>query len=168
MRESQKYLQFFKQNSLIILGPAVAFGVVAFLYVSSLPVVSEQTEVWELPYTTDNIQTQVVMTDQAIGVMRSLTLKKELGLSDETEVILFKPSPLLISFTTKGSNLSQQAKDLEILTTYSQEKYAATQVGSRITTQTKMNQWVYVAASVAVGGLLGVLISLIKIYFQKY
>lgn len=168
MKESRKYLHFFQQNFLLIVVPALSLAVGSYLYTTSLPTIYEQTELWQLPYTTDNIHTQVALTDQAIGVLRAETLHQQLGLSENTEVVVFKPSPLSISTTTKGTNPEMLAKDLETLKQYGQQQYQATQVGQRITTQTFSNHWLYVAGGLGIGVILGILLSLIKTYFSEY
>lgn len=109
MRESRLYINFFRRNFLIILLPLLFSLSLGFYYSSQIPKSIIAGQLYEMPYRAENINIQVILTDEAVSLARES--EGILGLGKEFEVRAYKTGPLSFYVSLKSAETAEELKE---------------------------------------------------------
>lgn len=164
MKESIQFINFFKKNSLYLLIPAILVGICAFSYSLTLPSKYLVSQSLEFNYQLDDVNTKVVLADQAVARLRALARLEE----GDIEIYVFKPGPLLIQIDVKSS---QQGLSMQTNKKYVNEvesTYQVKKVGNAYENVSDVAYPKYLLGGIILGFSLGLLIALVKNYLHNY
>lgn len=167
-RESQIYLDFFSQNKWLIFIPTFSLAGTLFYYQLRQPATIHKSILFEASYECSNAKEQEVAVGEMIAKLRSAHLQKQLEVDKDSQVVIYKSGPLLLSVDMGNKNPQQVNLDLIKIKNYLQENFALKEVGEVIASTQKTSEVLFGLIGGAMGFLMGILISLIKTYFQKY
>lgn len=160
--ESQVYLNFFSKNWLRIALPGVLLPALTYLSLASEPAKFSRSFSLETGQGSPSLE-RVVLADQLVSTLRSEGVKQELRLDDKS--IVYKSGPYLVSIELIGSN------DLEAsqkILTFSQENFKAIRVGSEVTSLKSPKLFLPLTVATGAGILLGIILSLIRLYLKNF
>ncbi len=167
MRESRRYLKFFTSNGLLITVPAVLLSAGAFYYQNQQPAVEYRSILFEMPYTESNVQSQIQLTDQAISLLREKNIQQQVGATGST-ILVYKTGPLAVKIESSSNNADVNKTNLDKLSNYLQQQFPVTQKGVIVSESRKSSPFLFAAIGTTVGLGLGILLSLIKVYFSLF
>ncbi len=168
VRESRKYLIFFKSNSLIFSLFVVFFGAAGFYYQMQKPPVFTVVRSVELNYSQDRVQDFIALADEAVASARTAGLQRDLQVSSQTKAVIYKISPLAINIETSSINEAQVKEDNQKIFSYLNSRFPVKSLGREVATLRLPNIWAGLFFGVSAGFLLGLIISLIKTYLEEY
>lgn len=166
-KESRIYLDFLRTNLPLLLLPTLLCGALAGYYQNQKPAVEHLNVLMEMKYNQGNVLSQIQLTDQAVSLLREANIQKQLGIG-EGKVQVYKPGPLLLTIDISAAGINQLRASLEKLQTYAQLRFPLEQRGEIVQTSQKDSVLIWVAYGAIFGLLLGLLISMIRTYFQYY
>src|SRR5688572_3649811 len=107
MRESRLFLNFFK-NNILILVIAVIIGLGSgYLWNSQKPTIYTHHTLLELNYPDYKMEDRIILADEIVVKLRSENLERTLGLNPNQTTKIFKPAPyaIKVEVTSKENNL---------------------------------------------------------------
>lgn len=168
MKESRLYLKFFKDNLLIILLPALLLGVVSLFYQLSKPEDYKATRLFEVIYNLENVSEKIALTDQAVAMTRSLNLTRALDVGDNTQVVVFKPSPLSIQIEARSVGEAESVEAVNKLSIFLSQNYHVKELGQAMVLKEDKSLSFPTLLGFFAGMLAGLIFSLIRAYFKNY
>lgn len=166
-KESQLYLHFFKTNFPLLLLPALLCGAFAGYYQLQRPAVEHLNVLLEMSYSQDNIQTQIQLTDQAVSLLREINIKKQLKVGEAT-IQIYKPGPLLLKIDVSSAQSTKLKESLSLIQSFAQSNFPLHQQGELAQSFQKTAVWIWAVGGLSFGLILGLLFSLVRVYFLNY
>ncbi len=167
-KESQLYLQFFKQNKMTLLAPIILGASLGFVYSQNLPVRYQHSVLLEMEYSSTDIPQKSLLTDEAVTLLRSVHITEELSIEKSPLVRIYKPGPVSLVIETVDSNLPRGLKNNEVLSKYAVEHFPVHQKGTLVKTVVNRPLFLFTIVAAGIGALLGILISLLKTYLRNF
>lgn len=168
VKESKIYLGFFWRFKTTILVPAVFLAAGLYFYQLYQPATRHQSVLLEMGYEPDEINKAVTLTDEAVSLLRTRHVHKELSLLGIDKVAVFKSGPMVLNIDVSGADSDALNKQLNRLSEFAKSKFPLKQVGAQISYDEKTSEIYFLAAGLSIGFFTGILISLLKIYFKTY
>lgn len=168
MKESQVYLNFFKTNFRTILISTHLITAASLFYYSTIPSTYVASRIYEFPYNGQNLSQQIALSDTAVTLTRSLNIQQQLNLDNGVELKVTKIAPVVIKTDVESTNPQLVTPNMEKISSFLVPKYSLTVSGVDTQFEHQPNPWLFILVGLGVGFSLGILISLIRIYFKKY
>lgn len=168
MKESRLFLNYFKQNTVLILIPTLIVATAFYYFQWRQPYINLKSKLYILEYDQNNIEKAALLTDSFVSIIRSSHLKEEIGINKQSKVIAYKTGSLTIDITLANLDENQAAKDSTILESYIVKKYPINRIGHEVAYAKKTTEWILAIIGLGIGFILGNILSLIKIYLSKY
>lgn len=166
-KESAIYISFFKKNWLIIILPALLLAVLSIPIYYDLPVIYNQNQVFEILHTESNLSQRLILVDGAITLTRVSYIQNNLGLSQDTKLAIYKNGPFLVNLDISGINSSRVYQDSQKVMVFLLSKYPLELIGESQTIGREYPLGIIGLFSIGFGLAIGMIISLIKTYFEK-
>lgn len=167
-KESRIYLNFFRQNILILLSLASLGGLIGFYYQSQLPLKTESQNDLEIEYDQNNLNQRITLTDEAVSLVRSQVLQNHLKLNPDNQIVVFKPGPLLIEIDVIGSDYQSVTSDQMSIDAYLKSYFPSHQITNSLVKSLPKSPILSTMLGLFLGGVIGLLIALVKFYFTNY
>lgn len=166
MRESRLYLNFLKNNLLVLIVLSVTGASIGWFYQLRQPTNIERSSLWEMNYNQTNVVDRIALADQAVTLMRSAQLSNKLQI--EADLTAFKPGPLALTLTASSISLDQSQVALGRAEEYLKSHYPVSEVGQATTVTKPPNLMLGLSFGLMVGLTVGLIISLARAYFSYY
>lgn len=168
MKESNLYLIFFKSNLVLITVCALVLSFVGYFYQTRKPTVYTENLFLQMAYSEGDINQKIALADQAVTLGRSENIKKDLGVSANTEINLFKPGPLAIQVSASSIDRSTLDSDLSTVFYFLKNNFPLAEMGQRVYFQSSANKALGILIGFVIGTTLGIWVSLVKTYLKNY
>ncbi len=167
-RESRLYLDFLKQN-LIILAVPILFGAgLGLVYSQNLYSLYHSSLLLEMDYTETSLRDRGLLTDQATAILRSAQIQDQLNLTKNNKLTIYKSGPVAISVESQGPDPIETHADLDGIKAYATQSYPLHSVGEIITSIKPKKIWLLVLIGGTIGGVIGLTWALIKTYLKHF
>lgn len=165
MKESALYLQFLQRNLILFfLSLLVTLIISTYLYASE-PTYHRISQTYKLTYNLENIDSVLALTDQAVTELRAQRFAEAFN---GASVNIYKSSPFNISIeSTSGDRDTSYAlliKEIE----YLRQNFEAQELTRPEITIVEPSLFRYMMSGVIIGGLIGLIASLIREYLRNY
>lgn len=167
-KESAIYTSFFKKNWLIIILQALLLAVLSIPIYYNLPVIYNQNQVFEILHTESNLSQRLVLVDGAVALTRVSYIQNNLGISQDTKLAIYKNGPLLVNLDISGVNSSRVYQDSQKVMVFLLSKYPLELIGESQTIGREYPLGTIGLLSTVFGLAIGIIISLIRTYFEKF
>lgn len=167
MKESKLFLNFFKENILLLVLPAMFFGVAGYFYQQSKPSTYKIGQLFEANYSILEVPAKVALMDEAVTLIRSSNLQAELGIKN-AKVAVFKPGPLAIKIEAESQDREVLKSNLNKAEGYLVKNFDVKRVGIIDEQEIKPNLFLGGLAGLSAGFLLGFVVALTISYFKKF
>lgn len=167
MTESKSYLNFFKENILIIFLPALFILALSYYYQETKPEIYIIRRLTEIPYQDNQIDQAITLVDQAVTIARSDNLQSDLNITNG-QVKLFKPGPLAVNIESFSQSLPTAKSNLDKITSYLQAKYQLKIIGQDNISLQKQQPVLLLLFGFFAGLTVGLVVSLAKTYFKYF
>lgn len=168
MKESRLFLNYFKNNIILILIPTLLVAAVFYYFQWRQPYINLKSRLYILEHDQNNIEKAAALTDNFVSIIRNAHLKQEIGINKQSKVIAYKSGPLIIDITLANLDENQVGIDSAILESYIIKKYPINRIGHEISYTKKTSEWILGVTGLGIGFILGNILSLVKIYLSKY
>ncbi len=168
MRESRVFINFFKNNLKTIFIIGAVLSLLAAFLAESVPDRWKVVSLYQFEYTDENINQRVIVTDQAVTLLRSSQLQEELKIPQNVKATIYKSGPLAISMTTESSTKEAAQFAISSYNRYIEANFPVRVVGSGNLELVSRNTLIAAAIGFIVGALLGVFVSLVKLYLKNF
>lgn len=167
MKESALYISFFKKNFLLIIIPALLLPAVLLISKSEELKTFTESRLYEIKNPNGNSLFEAdPLADQAVKVLRSGSLQKDLNL--HSKVTVYKYAPAVISLGVSSKDQSEAKEDLQALGKYMSGKYQISQIGADVSKGEVVNSFYAVIFFFTAGAIGGLIVSLIFSYFKNF
>jgi hypothetical protein len=166
MKESKLYINFFKKNLLLILIPTLTLPLFVHYGTGYYTKLVSIERILEVKSSTNNTGEGNALADQAVKLLRSENIYKQLNLSSEISV--YKYAPAILKLEVSGQSSDQVKKDLSLINELLNSRYTISPLGEDIEDGYHVGAYVFPLLSIGTGFLLGVVLSLIKEYFKFF
>ena len=165
--ESKVYQKFFLRNKYHLVCPSLLFVLIgAYLYFIQKPLY-QVSELWQIDNSSD-MESQVVLADEAVSVLRNNLIQSKLGLNNHSKSNVFKISPFSISVNVSNPSNLQAELDLEKVSTYLTNNYPSQKLVEKQVMERKTSPWLFIGIGFLAGISLGLLTSLVRTYLRNY
>lgn len=161
MKESAIFINYFKNNTVIILIPTFIVAAALYYFQWRQPYINFKSRLY-------SIEKAALLTDNFVSIIRDAHLKEEIGINKDSKVIAYKSGPLTVDITLVNLDENQAAKDSAILESYIVKKYPINRVGHELSYAKKTTEWILAIIGLGIGFIFGNILSLTKIYLSKY
>lgn len=165
MKESQLYIVFIQKNLIWLLAPTLLVLIISIYFYAQVPTRTRITQTFKMSYKLENIDSLLALTDQIVAEMRA---QKFANLYPESSVSIYKSAPLNISIESTSLNRDTSyallLKESEYLRQNSQVEELTTPEISSI----EPSLLKYLLSGLIIGGLIGLIASLIREYLKNY
>lgn len=170
IKELRVYLNFFKNNWLIIFLPTIILSTVTLFAVNRyFPKSYHKNFLLEMEYQPSNITLKSTITDEAIQAMRSQQIQKDLEISDGVRLNLLKIGPVLVLVDVSTSNNRLRLDpELEKVEAFAFKHFSFKQIGKRVEYESADNKNLLIIVGALISFALGITAALIKTYFKNY
>lgn len=169
-KESRIYLRFFKENAWFIIAPGVFFIAITLILASFyFPRSYHQDLLLEIRYTQEDIKQKVLLTDEAVQLIRSYQIQQQLGINPQTTVRVYKSGPLLINIdlaTTKNPQVLE--KESALVKGYLFDRFQIAQIGEIRAYDYSEGKGIFTLGGILSAFSIGIITALVKTYFSKY
>lgn len=165
MKESQLYLEFLKRNWLFFLGPIIVSLIVAVYLYAQEPSVIKISQTFKMQYNLENIDTILALADQAVAELRSQRFG---DLFANSSVSIYKSSPLSVSVEATSLNRDTSYNLLLKEVEYLRQNFLVAELTSPEISQIEPNLFKYLISGLIIGGLIGLVTSLVREYLKNY
>lgn len=158
-------MQFVKRNSVSLLLPIILGVFISVISYAQVPTKIRITQEYKLTFNLENIDTVLALTDQAVAELRAQRFSE---VFPDSTVSIYKSAPADI--VIEGTSLTREnsygllLKEAEFL----RQNFPSQELNSPQISQIEPNLFKYLVSGLIVGGLAGLLISLIREYFRNY
>lgn len=168
MKESQLYINFFKQNRFTILTPIVISLLSALIYILVQPTLYQATTLFEISNSKMSVSDMQVNVNQAVENLRSEVIQNALKLQDLSSVDVYKNGDLAVAVDISSMNKSAIRQDEQQVSQYITQKFDLQQSGDWVMHSTKKDGLLIFLIALFVGVSIGISISLIRSYLRNY
>lgn len=165
MNESKLYINFIKRNLLFLLLPVILVLLISVYFYAQVPSKVKISQIFKMEYNLENIDTMLALTDQAVGELRS---QKFADVFDNSSVLIYKSSPLNVSIDAITSSRDTSYALLLKETEYLRQNFTVSELTSPEISQLEPSLFKYSISGLIVGGLIGLIISLVREYLKNY
>jgi hypothetical protein len=166
MRESKLYINFFKKNLLLILIPTVTLPLFVYFGTSDDTKLVSVERLIEIKSSPKNITEENALADQAVKLLRSENIYKQLKLNSKISV--YKYAPAILKLEVSGQTQDQIRMDLNVLNELLSSRYIVSSLGKDIEGGSHVGAYIFPLLSVGGGFLIGIALSLTKEYFKSF
>lgn len=165
MKESEAYINFLKRNwALFLLPLLVSFAFAIYLY-AQVPTQVKISQIFKMNYDLQNIDTILALTDQAVSELR---LQKFSDVFSDSSAVIYKSAPLNISIEAvsrqRDNSYALLLKEVE----YLRQNFQVQDLTSPEISLIEPSLFKYLISALIAGGLIGLIISLIREYLKNY
>lgn len=167
MRESRLYLNFFKNNLLIIMFCGLVFLVIGIYDYLNSKAIYKFTRVVEYKYEYKKADEVGALVDEKVALLRSKNLEKYL-LNDNGKINVYKSGPFSLTYeiiTDSKTNMRSYATNVQ---SYLEPDINARIIHPDLYEKLPNLKIYYIPIYLILGYIFGIFISLIKSYFEKY
>ena len=165
MKESQLYIDFIKRNLIFLLLPVFLVLVISLYLYAQVPSKVKISQTFKMQYNLENIDTILALTDQAVSELRAQRFSDVFG---QSSVSVYKSAPLNISIDATSLNRDTSYALLLKETEYLRQNFQAGELTNPEITQIEPNLFKYLISGLIIGGLIGLIISLIREYLKNF
>lgn len=165
MRESQLYSQFLRRNILLLGVPIIVCLLISVYFYAKVPTYSRISQTFKLNYDFENINTILALNDQAISELRTQRFQDSFS---EASVSIYKSAPLSISIEATTLNRETSYSLLLKETEYLRQNFQVEELTGPSINVIEPNLFKYLISGLIVGGLIGLIIALIREYIKNY
>lgn len=165
MRESELYLNFLKRNLHSFLIPVILVLIIGTFFYVQTPSKTKISQTFRLDYNLQNINIILALTDQAVAELRSQHFE---SVFPDASVSIYKSAPLNVSIEAvspdRGKSFALLLKEAE----YLRQNFSTAELTVPEITTIEPSLLKYVISGLIIGGLIGLIISLIREYLKNY
>jgi len=165
MKESELYINFLKRNWLFFLLPLLISLILSVYFYAQVPTQVKISQTFKMNYNLQNIDTILALTDQAVMQLR---LQKFSDVFSESSVTIFKSAPLNISIEATSKERDNSYNLLLKEVEYLRQNFQVQDLTSPEIALIEPSLFKYLISSLIIGGLIGLIISLIREYLKNY
>lgn len=165
MPESELYINFLKRNFVYFFLPFfIGFVTAVYLY-STEPTKQNISQTYKLLYDSENIEARSLLADQAVSELRA---QKFAEVFEDASVNIYKASPLNISIEVSSSSRETSYALLLKETEYLRQNFEVSELTNPEIAVGEPSWFRYLVSGAIIGGLFGLIISLIREYLRNY
>lgn len=165
MRESKLYLNFLKRNLYYFFIPVILALLTGAFFYTQTPSKTKIYQIFRLDYNLDNINIILALTDQAVEELRSQRF--ELVLLDAS-VSIYKSAPLNITVEAVSPDRERSFALLLKEAEYLKQNFSASELTGPEIIPVEPGLLKYIISGLIIGGLIGLIISLVREYLKNY
>ena len=165
MKESELYINFLKRNWLWFILPLIISLLLSIYFYAQVPSKVKISQTFKMEYELQNIDTILALTDQAVAQLRAQRFS---DLFDDSEALIYKSAPLSINIDAVSSNRNLSYALLVKEVEYLKQNFNVGELTSPQITQVEPNLFKYLISGLIVGGLIGLMLSLVREYLKNY
>lgn len=166
-RESALYISFFKENLLIIL-TAILLGLAgSYIIQSSAPVQYHKKVLMEVIFTEQTLVEKTILADHRVSLLRSSIYQQSINLNPGTAVKVYKPDQLTLAIDIFSSSSDITNLDESKIEKNLSENLAVKKIGAEEYIK-RPSLPLFLSIGFLSGLLSGLVISLFKVYFNKF
>lgn len=169
LRESKAYIQFLRNNLLLIFAPGLLLGLLGYYYQSQKPVVHNQNILLEVVQEDFEPASLTVISDNVVGLVRSANVQKTLMV--EAGAVRIAPGLIrLDAFGTGREIVHQNLQNIkEYVKGYYNDKGIFVEQRGEVINSTKFpNVYLGFFLGFMFGLFVGLIFSLIRTYLRLY
>lgn len=168
MKESQKYLSFFRRNTPFLIVPLLLALIASALVINNYPSRYQIQSLFQIDYDDTNINQKTVIVDQAVSSVRSKNIQLELRIKDGVKVNAVKNAPFSLLLITEGGSRDDVTQSTLFTKDFLNLHYEMVEVGQRVEGLIPPPYFLIVSLAIGIGLIFGLLISLVKEYFKNF
>ena len=165
MKESQLYIDFIKRNLIFLLGPVFVTLLISLYFYAQVPSKVKISQTFKMQYNLENIDTILALTDQAVSELRAQRFSEVFG---QSSVSVYKSAPLNISIDATSLNRDTSYALLLKESEYLRQNFQTGELTNPEITQIEPNLFKYLISGLIIGGLIGLIISLVREYLKNF
>ena len=165
MRESELYIKFLKRNLVFLLASIFLSILISIYFYALVPSQVRISQTFKLKYDLGNIDTVLALADQAVAELRSQRFAEAFSGSS---VSIYKSAPLNVSIDATSLNRDTSYALLLKEIEYLRQNFQVEELTNPEIAQIEPSLFKYLISGLIVGGLIGLVISLIKEYLKNY
>lgn len=165
MKESELYLKFIQRNVLFLLIPVILSIIVSIYFYAGVATKVQISQNFKINYNLENIDTMLALTDQAVADLRA---QKFASLYPDSDVSIFKNAPLSINISASSLNRDASYALLLKEADYLRQNFSIKDLTSPEIILIEPNLLKYLLSGIIIGGLIGLVISLIREYMKNF
>lgn len=165
MKETELYINFLKRNWLFLLIPVIICLITSLYIFALIPSQTKISQTFKMDYNLANIDTILALTDQAVAQLR---LQRFASLFSNSSVTIYKSAPLSISIEATSPSRDSSYALLLKETDYLRQNFSVSELTSPEISQIEPNLFKHLISGLIIGGLIGLIASLVREYLKNY
>lgn len=165
MKESELYIKFITRNLVTLLFPIILSLMASIYFYAQVPSQVKISQTFKMQYNLQNIDTILALTDQAVAELRQ---QRFADAFDKSFVSVYKSAPLNISIDAVSLNRDTSYALLLKEVEYLRQTFQVQELTSPEITQIEPSLFKHLISGLIIGGLVGLVISLIREYLKNY
>lgn len=165
MKESQLYLDFIKRNLITLVSPVVLVLIISIYFYAQVPAQTKISQSFKMQYQLEDINAVLALTDQAVAELRAQRFAQ---IFPESSASIYKSAPLNISIESTSLERDTSYALLLKETEYLRQNFQVEELTSPEIILIEPNLFKYLVSGLIVGGLIGLVISLVREYLKNY
>lgn len=165
MKETELYINFLKRNWLFLLIPVIICLTISLYFFALIPSQTKISQTFKMDYNLANIDTILALTDQAVAQLR---LQRFASLFSNSSVAIYKSAPLSISIEAISPSRDISHALLLKETDYLRQNFSVSELTNPEISQIEPNLFKHLISGLIIGGLIGLIASLVREYLKNY
>ncbi len=165
MKESQLYFDFIKRNLVSLFVPIILVLIISIYFYAQVPSQVRISQTFKMNYSIENIDSVLALSDQAVAQLRS---QRFAAIFPDATASIYKSAPLNISIESTSLTRDTSYTLLLKQTEYLRQNFQVEELTSPEITQIEPNLFKYLVSGLIIGGLVGLVISLVREYLRNY
>ena len=165
MKESELYLKFIQRNLIFLMAPIIVALIISIYLYAGVPSRVSISQTFKMNYSLTNIDSILALTDQAVAELRA---QRFVNLYPGSSTSIYKAAPLSINIDSISLTRDQSYALLLKENEYLRQNFSVVELTAPEITQIEPNLFKYLLSAIIIGGLIGLVIALVREYLKNY